>query len=274
MSKVSIGKVAFGKGAPLGIIAGPCAAESGELCTKVAKTLSAACKEAGVGYVFKSSYDKANRTSTKTSRGPGIKHGLAILAKVKEQCSVPVITDIHDTTQAIEAAKVCDALQIPAFLCRQTDLIVAAAKTGLPVMVKKGQFVAASDMAGVVEKATQSGDGGVLLCERGTFFGYHDLVADMRSLVTMREMGHPVVFDATHSVQQPGKRGGSSGGLREMVAPLARAACAVGVDGLFMESHPDPANAISDPDTQLGLDDACALISAAAKISALGQVLS
>ena len=270
MSQVRIGEAPFGGGAPLGIIAGPCAAESLEMCVEVAGRLGEASAKLGAGYVFKASFDKANRTSAGSGRGPGIDEGLKILASVKEQCQVPVITDIHDAGQAAMAATVCDALQIPAFLCRQTDLIASAAATGLPIQVKKGQFLAPEDMAGVVEKASGAdGGGGVLLCERGSFFGYRDLVVDMRSLVVMRKLGHPVVFDATHSVQQPGAADGASGGLREMSVPLARAACAVGVDGLFFEAHPDPQRAVSDSATQLPLPDACALIEDAMRISSL-----
>ena len=273
MSQVRIGEAPFGGGAPLGIIAGPCAAESLGLCVEVAGRLGETCAKFGAGYVFKASFDKANRTSAGSGRGPGIDEGLGILASVKEQCQVPVITDIHDAGQAAMAATVCDALQIPAFLCRQTDLIASAAATGLPVQVKKGQFLAPEGMAGVAEKASAAGDGGVLLCERGSFFGYRDLVVDMRSLVVMRKLGHPVVFDATHSVQQPGAADGASGGLREMSVPLARAACAVGVDGLFFEAHPDPQRAVSDAATQLPLPDACALIEAAVRISSLRDEL-
>lgn len=272
MRQVRVGKVAFGKGAPLSVIAGPCAAESLDLCVQVAETMAEACAKAGVGYVFKASYDKANRSSAGSGRGPGMDEGLGILAAVKKQCGVPVITDVHEPSHAATVAQACDALQIPAFLCRQTDLVVAAAETGLPVQVKKGQFLAASDMAGVAQKAEASGGGGVLLCERGTFFGYHDLVVDMRSLVTMRGLGHPVVFDATHSVQKPGAAGGASGGEREMAEPLARAACAVGIDGLFLEAHPDPSQAVSDKDTQLPLPDACSLIASAARFANLRNV--
>ncbi len=265
MSRASIGAVPFGDGAPLGIIAGPCAAESLGLCVEVAEAMAEACSAAGTGYVFKASFDKANRTAATSGRGPGIDEGLSVLAKVRERCGVPVITDVHEPGQAAQAAQAVDALQVPAFLCRQTDLLVAAAETGLPVMVKKGQFLAAEDMAGVIDKA--GGKGGVLLCERGTFFGYRDLVVDMRSLVVMRSLGAPVVFDATHSVQRPGAAGGASDGTREMSAPLTRAACAVGIDGLFLEAHPDPASAVSDRETQLPLAEARALVAEAAAIA-------
>lgn len=265
MSRVTVGAVPFGGGAPLAVIAGPCAAESPGLCLEVADAMAEACSAAGAGYVFKASFDKANRTGAASGRGPGIDEGLSVLAKVRERCGVPVITDVHEPGQAAKAAEAVDALQIPAFLCRQTDLLAAAAETGLPVMVKKGQFLAAEDMAGAVEKA--AGRGGVILCERGTFFGYRDLVVDMRSLVVMRSLGAPVVFDATHSVQRPGAAGGSSGGAREMTAPLARAACAVGIDGLFLEAHPDPAKAVSDRETQLPIAEARELIAEAAGIA-------
>lgn len=268
MNPVSIGTVPIGTEAPLAIIAGPCAAESEQLCLEVAGKMQAACHAAGVGYVFKASFDKANRTAGTAGRGPGMEEGLRILAAVRKQCQVPVITDIHLPDQAAVVAPCVDALQIPAFLCRQTDLITAAAATGLPLNVKKGQFVAPQDMLAVVAKARSAGDGGVLLCERGTMFGYHNLVVDMRSLVQLRSSGCPVVFDATHSTQLPGAGDdGSSGGLREFAPVLARAAAAVGVAALFVETHPDPDRAISDAAVQLPLEEARQLVHVVAKLT-------
>ncbi len=257
-----------GKNAPLLVIGGPCAAESGQLCLDVAAALQEACSRAGVGYVFKASFDKANRTSGITGRGPGRSAGLAALAQVREQLAVPVLTDIHVPADVAEAAAVCDALQIPAFLCRQTDLIEAAAATGKAVHIKKGQFLAPQDMAGAVAKARAAGAESVLVCERGSTFGYNNLVVDMRSLVVMRATGCPVIFDATHSVQLPGAAQEASGGQRRMALPLARAAVAVGIDGLFLEAHPDPAQAVSDSATQLPLEAAVDLIAAAADLHA------
>lgn len=246
--------------APLLVMAGPCVAESLEICREVAGTAQAICRELGLSYVFKASFDKANRTSIDAFRGPGEREGLKILSAIKEEFGVPVITDVHEPEQCAEVAEVADVLQIPAFLCRQTDLLLAAAKTGRTVNVKKGQFLAPEDMAAVVRKLESTGNRHIMLTERGTTFGYHNLAVDMRSLVIMRNIGNPVVFDATHSVQLPGGNGSSSGGNREFVAPLARAAAAVGIDGLFLEVHPDPDHALSDGANSLELRNLRALL--------------
>ena len=274
MSMVKIGDVPFGGGAPLAVIAGPCAIESQQLCSEVAGALKESCEGAGVGYVFKSSFDKANRTSASTGRGLGLDEGLAVLAEVKKQFGVPVLTDIHLPDQAEAVAGVCDAIQIPSFLCRQTDLLAAAAQTGKPLHIKKGQFLSPEEMVHVVTKAEEYGDGGVLVCERGTTFGYNNLIVDMRSLFLMRATGCPVVFDATHSTQLPGAAGGTSGGQRELAPVLARAACAVGIDGLFLEAHTNPDKAISDAATQLTLEQAAATIGQVAQIAALASSTS
>lgn len=228
------------------LIGGPCAIENEDLVLRTAEALKEVTSELKIPFVFKSSYDKANRSSIRSFRGLGMEQGLEILGKVKEKLQIPVLSDIHHPEEASLAARVLDILQIPAFLCRQTDLILAAAKTGKPVNVKKGQFIAPWDMGNVVEKITSTGNHQILLTERGTSFGYNNLVVDMRSLPIMKQFGYPVVFDATHSVQLPGAQGSSSGGQREFVPALARAAVAAGCDGLFMEIHPDPESALSD----------------------------
>ena len=237
-------------GAPLTLIAGPCVIESEELVFGIADQVQAICQRLGIEYIFKASFDKANRSSGRSFRGPGVEEGLAILAEVKKRFGLRVLTDIHESHQAAPVAAVVDVLQIPAFLCRQSDLLLAAAEatrdTDKAINVKKGQFLAPWDMAQVVHKLRDAGAGQVLLTERGSSFGYNTLVVDYRSLPQLQALGCPVIFDATHSVQQPGGRGSSSGGQREFVAPLARAAVAVGVDGLFLEVHPDPENALSD----------------------------
>jgi 2-dehydro-3-deoxyphosphooctonate aldolase (KDO 8-P synthase) len=257
---VSIGPVTIGGDAPLALIAGPCVLQSRDLALHIAQALAKIGREFRLPVIFKASSDKANRMSLESFRGPGLEEGLAILKAVKEETGLLVDTDIHAPEQAEPAAAVADLLQIPALLCRQTDLVIAAAKTGKPLLIKKGQFMAPEDMAPIVAKAAASGSGGVLLCERGTTFGYHNLVVDMRGLAVMRSLGWPVVFDATHSVQLPGAAGDASGGQREFVAPLARAAAAVGIDALFVETHPDPASAGSDRDTQIPLAELPALL--------------
>jgi len=239
----------------LAVMAGPCSLENLELGLTIAETMKKICAERGISYIFKASYDKANRTSITSWRGPGLKTGLEWLAEIKEKMNVPVMTDIHEHWQAEEVGKVADVIQIPAFLCRQTDLLVAAAMTGRVLNVKKAQFLSPHDMANVVVKCREAGNDQVLLCERGTMMGYNMLVVDMRSLVTMRELGCPVVFDATHSVQKPGALGGASGGDRNMVLPLARAAAAVGIDALFVETHPTPDSAKSDGPNMIPLSD-------------------
>ena len=233
-------------GGRLVLIAGPCMAESLELCLETGTFLKDLTSRLGIGYVFKASYDKANRTSGASRRGPGLKKGLAMLAEVRERLRVPVITDVHESADVPRVAEVADILQIPAFLCRQTDLLTACGATGKPVNIKKGQFMAPEDMRGAVEKVRAAGPSPVMLTERGASFGYHNLVVDFRSLPVMRTFGVPVVFDATHSVQLPGGLGNASGGNREYVRPLARAAAAVGIDALFAEVHPRPAEAWSD----------------------------
>ena len=255
IAKVEIdGGAAFGAGKPV-FIAGPCVIESRAMALDLAKALSSLAAEMGVPYVFKASFDKANRTSGQAFRGPGIDAGLDILAEVRQKFGVPVLTDVHEPWQCARAAQVCDILQIPAFLCRQTDLLFAAADTGAVVNVKKGQFLAPEDMANVVKKIESRGNRRIVLCERGASFGYRNLVADMRSLPLMRELGYPVVFDATHSVQRPGGAGDKSGGDGRFAPLLARAAVAAGVDGVFMEVHRDPAKALSDGANAMALKD-------------------
>ncbi|MBB5347477.1 3-deoxy-8-phosphooctulonate synthase [Desulfoprunum benzoelyticum] len=246
--------ILVGSGQPLLLIGGPCALESEQLARQVAGTLKAICARLGIRYVFKASFDKANRTSLRSYRGPGITEGLAILSRIRHELGVPVISDIHDVSQVDRAAEVLDILQIPAFLCRQTDLLVAAAETGKPVNVKKGQFVSPWDMENAVNKLRGAGGSRIMLVERGATFGYNNLVVDMRSLPVMRSFGCPVIYDATHSVQLPGGAGGSSGGQREFIVPLARAAMAVGIDGLFIEIHPQPEKALCDGPNSLPLD--------------------
>ena len=259
VSPVRIGPFEVGKGSPL-LIAGPCVLEDLELALTCARFMKEAAEECGFLYVFKSSFDKANRTSLSSYRGPGLEEGLRMLARVKEEVGVPVTSDIHEPWQAEAAAEVLDLIQIPAFLCRQTDLIVAAARTGRPINIKKGQFVSPWDMYYAVEKARAAGAKGVLLTERGYTFGYRNLVVDMRGLPVMRSFGVPVIFDATHSVQLPGGGEGASSGQREFVAPLARAAVAVGVDGVFMEVHPAPEEALCDGPNSLPLPEAKRLL--------------
>jgi 2-dehydro-3-deoxyphosphooctonate aldolase (KDO 8-P synthase) len=244
--EVRIAGIVVGGGRPLALFGGPCAIESEKHALATAERLSEIAAARGVPFVYKSSYDKANRSSVRAYRGPGLAEGLRILGRVRDTVGVPVLSDVHDVAEVGPAAEVLDVLQIPAFLCRQTDLVVAAAATGKPVNVKKGQFLAPGDMKNVVEKATSTGNHALLLTERGTSFGYHNLVVDMRGLVDMRALGYPVVFDATHSVQLPGGAGDRSGGERRYVPALARAAVAVGVDALFMEMHEDPDRTLSD----------------------------
>jgi len=240
---------------PLFLIAGPCVVESEQLQIDVAGQLRDMCAALAMPFIFKSSYDKANRSSAKSYRGPGMREGLRVLAEVKRQIGVPVLTDVHDEDEVTEVAAVVDVLQTPAFLCRQTDFIQTVAASGKPVNIKKGQFLAPEDMANVVAKArAASGRDNILVCERGASFGYHNLVSDMRALAIMRATACPVVFDATHSVQLPGGQGTTSGGQREFVPVLARAAVAAGVAGIFMETHPDPAHALSDGPNAWPLD--------------------
>jgi 2-dehydro-3-deoxyphosphooctonate aldolase (KDO 8-P synthase) len=248
-------RVSIGQGQPLLVVAGPCVIESRQLCMDVAGRLKEVCARLRLPYVFKASFDKANRSSIVSFRGVGLEKGLQILAAVRKQVGVPVLTDIHLPEQAAAVAEVVDVLQIPAFLARQTDLLVAAARTGRPVSVKKGQFMAPADMERAAQKCTSMGNSSVILCERGTFFGYHDLVVDMRSIVRMGQLGFPVLFDATHSVQQPGALGTESGGESSLAPALA-----AGADGVFLETHPEPANALSDSATMLPIAQVPALL--------------
>ncbi|HSC56785.1 MAG TPA: 3-deoxy-8-phosphooctulonate synthase [Nitrospira sp.] len=243
---VDIGSFKVGQGQRPFLIAGPCVIESEQLAMETAGRIAEIAKSLGIPYVFKSSFDKANRTSITSFRGPGLEKGLQVLAKVKKQVGVPVLTDVHTEEQATEAGKVVDVLQIPAFLCRQTDLLIAAAKTGKVVNVKKGQFISPLEMANAVKKVEECGNRRIVLTERGSSFGYNNLVVDMRSFPILRSFGYPVVFDATHSVQLPGGSGTQSSGQREFVEPLACAAAGAGVDGFFMEVHPNPDEALSD----------------------------
>ena len=263
MKRFAIGDAEVG-GRALFVLAGPCVVESAELCLKVAERLKALCAARGLPFVFKASYRKANRSSARSFEGLEGDEALAILARVKREVGVPILTDVHETSEVRAAAEVADALQIPAFLSRQSALLVAAAKSGRAVNVKKGQFMAPTDMTQVVEKLTGAGGEKILLTERGTTFGYGDLVVDMRGLVVMRSLGWPVVFDATHSLQRPG--GVVSGGRPEFTFPLMRAAVACGLDGLFFETHPDPAHALSDAATQLPLAQAEGFLDEAQRI--------
>jgi 2-dehydro-3-deoxyphosphooctonate aldolase (KDO 8-P synthase) len=247
-------EVRCGRGEPALLIAGPCVIESEELVFSVAERLVEIAQRVGMGFVFKASFDKANRTSVKSFRGPGLEKGCEVLAKVRERFQVPVLTDVHETQQATRAGQFVDVLQIPAFLARQTDLLAAAAETGKVVNVKKGQFMAPGDMRHAVAKLKESGAENIMLTERGTTFGYGMLVTDFRGLPIMRETGAPVIFDATHSVQMPSAAGDKTGGQREMALPLMRAASAVGCDGIFLETHPDPDRALSDGPNMIPLD--------------------
>lgn len=251
---VSIGNYLCGDGQPLFLIAGPCVIENESLSLSIAEKALETCQRLGVGYLFKASFDKANRSSGKSFRGLGMEEGLNVLAKIKSRLGVAVTTDIHEPHQAAPVGEVCDVLQIPAFLARQTDLLVAAAQTGCTVNVKKGQFMAPGEMKNVVKKLAENGADNVLLCERGTFFGYGNLVNDMRSIPEMKSLKVPVVFDATHSVQKPAGLGDSTGGNREMVEPLAKAAVAIGADAVFLETHPDPDQSPSDGPNMVPLD--------------------
>ncbi|OLC97499.1 MAG: 3-deoxy-8-phosphooctulonate synthase, partial [Acidobacteria bacterium 13_1_40CM_4_58_4] len=242
--EIELGKLRLGGGNPLFLIAGPCVIESEAHARMMAEEIAKIAADAGVPYIFKASYDKANRSSVKAFRGPGQKEGVRILGKIKKELKLPILTDIHDVSQAQPAAEVCDVLQIPAFLARQTDLLVAAGKTGRIVNVKKGQFLSPWEMANVAEKVASTGNTKIILTERGTSFGYQNLVVDMRSFPIMQRTGYPVVFDVTHSVQIPGGQGHSSGGQPQFIEPLARAGVAAGVDGIFLETHDNPAAAL------------------------------
>jgi 2-dehydro-3-deoxyphosphooctonate aldolase (KDO 8-P synthase) len=275
---VAVGPITIGGGAPLVLIGGPCAIEDERHALMTAERLAATAARRRVPFIYKSSYDKANRSSVNSYRGPGLVEGLRILRKVRETVGVPVLSDVHQVSEVDPAAEVLDVIQIPAFLCRQTDLVLAAAATGKPVNVKKGQFVAPRDMQNVVDKILSKGNEAILLTERGTSFGYNNLVVDMRGLALMRDLGYPVVFDATHSVQLPGGAGDRSGGERRYVPALARAAVAVGIDALFMEMHEDPdrtlpdGRPLSDGPNMLRIDDLPRLLDEVTAISgALGR---
>lgn len=260
MKDVEIGSLVVGNDRPLTVISGPCQLESLEHALMIGRTVRDACEAAGAGYVFKASFDKANRTSLSGKRGVGMAAGLDILAAVRETLGVPVVTDIHDVAQCAPVAAVADILQIPAFLCRQTDLLLAAAETGAAINVKKGQFLAPWDMDNVAAKIASTGNERILLTERGTSFGYNTLVADMRGLPRMMQTGYPVVMDATHSVQQPGGQGGSTGGQREYAPVMARCAVSLGIAAVFIETHQDPDNSPSDGPNMIPLDQMPALI--------------
>jgi 2-dehydro-3-deoxyphosphooctonate aldolase (KDO 8-P synthase) len=267
--EISIGNIRIGGGQPLFLIAGPCVIESETHAMTIAEEVSRIASEAKVPYIFKASYDKANRSSEQSYRGPGIAEGLRILKKIKERFGLPILTDIHEASQAAPVAEVADVLQIPAFLSRQTDLLVAAGKTGRVVNLKKGQFLSPWEMANAVEKVAKTGNEKIFLTERGASFGYQNLVVDMRSFPIMRKTGCPVVFDVTHSVQLPGGAGKSSGGQPEFIEPLARAGVAVGVDGIFLEVHENPAKALSDGTNALPLAELPALLGKLKQIAAL-----
>ena len=252
-------------------MAGPCVVESEKLCLQIARALTRTCRQLGVTYIFKASYDKANRTSGKSFRGPGLDAGLAVLAKVRAECGVPVLTDVHTEEQAARAGEVVDVLQIPAFLCRQTDLIEAAVRTGKIVNIKKGQFLSPAEMGQVVRKAADAGGKRLIITERGTTFGYNNLVADMRALPQLRAFGWPVIFDATHSVQLPGGGGDKSGGQREFAPVLARCAVVAGASGVFIETHPQPDAALSDGPNMIPLAQMPKLLAGLVKLHALSR---
>lgn len=271
MKHVEVAGLTIGNDRPLTVIAGPCALESIDLGQEIAGRMKEVCEAAGAQYVFKASYDKANRTSLKGGRGLGLDAGLKALQTVKETIGVPVLTDVHTEAQCAPVAEVADILQIPAFLCRQTDMLLAAGETGAVVNVKKGQFLAPWEMPNIITKIESTGNTRILLTERGTSFGYNTLVADMRSLPQMAQTGYPVVMDATHSVQQPGGKGGSSGGQREFAPVMARAAVAIGVGAVFIETHPDPDTAPSDGPNMIYLDQMPALIETLMQFDALAK---
>src|SRR5213082_2386237 len=268
--EICLGSLRLGGGNPLFLIAGPCVIESEIHARMMAEKVAAIAADAGVPYIFKASYDKANRSSLKAFRGPGMKEGLRILESIKKELKVPVLTDIHDVSQAEPVAEVCDILQVPAFLARQTDLLIAAGKTGRIINIKKGQFLSPWDMDNVAEKVESTGNKKIILTERGTSFGYQNLVVDMRSFPVLQRTGYPVVFDVTHSVQLPGGQGRSSGGQPQFIEPLARAAVAAGVDGIFLETHDNPAKAFSDGPNALPLSE---LLSLLMKLKGLSAVV-
>lgn len=266
-----IGDLEIGQDRPFTLISGPCQIESRDHAVEMADALSTICRELGIGLIYKSSYDKANRSSVNAARGVGMEKGLDILASIRDRFDVPVLTDVHSAEQCAIAAQAVDVLQIPAFLCRQTDLLLAAGQTGRAINVKKGQFLAPWDMANVAAKLASTGNERIMLCDRGTSFGYNTLVSDMRGLPIMAQTGYPVVFDATHSVQQPGGLGASTGGQREFVEPLARAALSIGVAAVFIETHQDPDNAPSDGPTMVPLAEMRGLLTRLKAFDALAK---
>ncbi|MBW6507434.1 MAG: 3-deoxy-8-phosphooctulonate synthase [Rhodobacteraceae bacterium] len=268
---VTVGNIAIGGSGPIALITGPCQLESLGHARMMAEKIAEACAPSGTRFIFKASYDKANRSSIGTARGIGLEAGLSILARIKEEFGCPILTDVHDAAQCAPAAEVADVLQIPAFLCRQTDLLLAAGATGRAINVKKGQFLAPWDMANVAAKIASTGNERILLCERGTSFGYNTLVSDFRALPIMARTGYPVVFDATHSVQQPGGLGLTSGGQREFAPVLARAACAVGVAALFIETHQDPDSAPSDGPNMIPVHEMAALLRTLRALDAIAK---
>jgi len=270
--EVKIGDIVIGGGRPLALISGPCMLESKELCLEIGHEVKAICQDLGIPYIFKASFDKANRLSVNSKRGPGIEDGLATLAEIRAELGVPVLTDIHEVCQVEAVAQCVDILQIPAFLCRQTDLLLAAAMTGKPVNIKKGQFLSPYDMGNIAQKAASCGNEQIMLTERGVSFGYGNLIVDMRSFPIMRAFGYPVIFDATHSVQRPGGLGNATGGDREFVPHLVRAACAVGIDALFLEVHPNPEVALSDAATMLPLSTLKAVLTAAKAVHEAAKI--
>ncbi len=269
--KITIGDVVIGGDAPIALITGPCQLESRDHTMFMAEKIANACAPTGTKFIFKASYDKANRSSISTQRGIGMERGLEILAEVRATFGCPVLTDVHDAAQCAPAGEMVDVIQIPAFLCRQTDLLLAAGKTGRAINIKKGQFLAPWDMKNVAEKIASTGNENIMLCDRGTSFGYNTLVSDFRGLPIMAQTGYPIVFDATHSVQQPGGQGTTSGGQREFAPVLARAACAVGVSALFIETHQDPDNAPSDGPNMIPVDQMGALIANLRAFDALAK---
>ncbi len=268
---VNIGSTLLGGDNPPLIIAGPCVIEDEDITFYTAEKLKELCNSIGFSLLFKSSYDKANRTSLSSYRGPGIDRGLTILSAVKSKLRIPVISDVHSVEEVVPASQVIDVVQIPAFLCRQTDLILAASNTGKPVNIKKGQFLAPWDVKNIIEKFTSTGNHRLMITERGTSLGYNNLVVDFRGMVIMRSFGYPVIFDVTHSLQIPGGLGSSSGGQREFAGPLSRAAAAVGVDGVFMEVHPEPGRALCDGPNMIRLDDVEKLLTAIKAIDSLSR---
>src|SRR6202142_2044687 len=265
----NVANIRFGPNAPFFLIAGPCVIESEAHATSMAEKIAAIASELGIPYIFKASYDKANRTSVSSFRGPQLEEGLRILAAIKKHTGLPILSDVHDVSQVGPAAEVCDILQIPAFLCRQTDLLLAAGRTGRAVNVKKGQFLSPWEIGNAAEKIASTGNEKIILTERGTSFGYQNLVVDMRSFPIMRKFGYPVVFDVTHSVQLPGGEGKSSGGQPEFIEPLARAGTAVGVDGIFLEVHDNPAKALSDGTNALPLSQFRPLLQKLLRLAAM-----